>query len=144
MTIQCRAVTPPSLTTTTSSCRPLRKSLYQGEQPGRGHADAPSDHVGIGEGLPDLLSVVREEVRVAFADVALAFCRELHLPGESESCLALHALCGSSITHDDLNVAVQDLQQREKLIERLSVVRLIKEPIELSRRRAKPTNDLSR
>ena len=56
----------------------------------------------------------------------------------------LRLLCGSSITHDHLNVAVQDLQQREKLIERLSVVRLIKEPIELSRRRAKPTNDLSR
>src|ERR687897_976432 len=53
-------------------------------------------------------------------------------------------LCGSSITHDHLNVAVQDLQQRKKLIERLSIVRLIKEPIELSRRRTQPTNDLSR
>jgi hypothetical protein len=42
-------------------------------------------------------------------------------------------LGGSSITHDHLNVAVQDLQQRKKLIERLSIVRLINEPIELSR-----------
>src|SRR6266545_3764266 len=57
-------------------------------------------------------------------------------------CLA--ALGRSSITHDHLNVAVQDLQQRKKLIERLSIVRLINEPIELSRRRTEPTNDLSR
>src|SRR6266496_268787 len=28
VTIQCRAVTPPSLTTTTTTCRPLRRSLY--------------------------------------------------------------------------------------------------------------------
>jgi hypothetical protein len=44
--------------------------------------------------------------------------------------------------YHEVNVALQELQQRHELIERLLVIGLIQQPIELSRRCTQPPNDL--
>lgn len=45
--------------------------------------------------------------------------------------------------HDEVHFAIQDLKQRHELIDGLLVVGLIEKPIELSRGRAEPANNLA-
>ena len=44
---------------------------------------------------------------------------------------------------DEVDVAVEDLQKRHHLIDRFAIVRLVYQPIELSRRRAQAADDLT-
>ena len=69
-------------------------------------------------------------------------CVEFLVDQEQLSQISLSELHGLRSYHQ-INVALQELQQRHELIERLLIVRLIQEPVELSRRSAAGFSSLS-
>ena len=56
---------------------------------------------------------------------------------------SLEFLSSSLGSHSQINLVIQDLEQRDELIDRLAVVRLIQQAVKLSRGSPQPPDDLA-